>query len=175
MTTTVILGSGIIGLATAYYLSEHQPGSSIHLVDSSTELFASASGYAGGFVAKDWFQSSVASLGELSFDEHEKLADQEGGREKWGYSKSVTINYDPRGEQPFGKSSRDWLIEGASRSELVRDRQKEGREENIPRWLRRVEGDHVSVVDADGGTAIVLVPYLLSSGIRFMLRLLTSY
>lgn len=155
MTTTVILGSGIIGLSTAYYLSEHQPGSSIHLVEPSSELFASASGFAGGFVAKDWFQSSVASLGELSFEEHEKLAQQENGKEKWGYSKTVTINYDPRGEQPYGKSSKDWLIEGASRSELVRDRQKQSREEHVPTWLRRVEGDYVSLVDGDGSTAIV--------------------
>ena len=54
--STVIIGSGIIGASIAYYLSEEssdtQP-SEIHLVESSPELFASASGYAGGFLARD--------------------------------------------------------------------------------------------------------------------------
>lgn len=52
---TVILGAGIIGLSTAYYLSRSgktRP-ESIHVVDSSAELFHCASGFAGGFLAKD--------------------------------------------------------------------------------------------------------------------------
>ena len=52
---TVIVGSGIIGLATAYYLSDspRTQAQSIHLVDSAQELFECASGYAGGFLAAD--------------------------------------------------------------------------------------------------------------------------
>jgi glycine/D-amino acid oxidase-like deaminating enzyme len=54
-TTTVILGSGIIGLSTAYFLS--QSGNTnpkrIHLLDASPELFHCASGFAGGFLAAD--------------------------------------------------------------------------------------------------------------------------
>lgn len=80
MATTVILGSGVIGLSTAYYLAQHQPGSSVHLVDASPQLFASASGYAGGFLARDWFQAPAAALGALSFDAHGALAAVEGGR-----------------------------------------------------------------------------------------------
>ena len=72
-------------LSTAYYLSLSQPGSSIHLVDPSPTLFASASGRAGGFLARDWFSPSLAGLGALSFSEHKRLADEHGGREKWGY------------------------------------------------------------------------------------------
>jgi hypothetical protein len=54
-TTTVILGSGIIGLSTAYYLSGSggTDPKSIHLVDESTELFRCASGLAGGFLSAD--------------------------------------------------------------------------------------------------------------------------
>jgi glycine/D-amino acid oxidase-like deaminating enzyme len=53
--TTVILGSGIIGLSTAYYLSESgiTDPKSICLVDASPELFRCASGLAGGFLAAD--------------------------------------------------------------------------------------------------------------------------
>ncbi|KJZ74855.1 hypothetical protein HIM_05764 [Hirsutella minnesotensis 3608] len=153
MATTVILGSGIIGLSTAYYLSRHQPASSIHLVDSSSELFASASGFAGGFLAKDWFHPHSSELGALSFEAHRDLAEKHGGREKWGYSRTVTVSYEPRGRQPNGRRGEDWLLEGTSRVGLVRDKAEKHGE--VPSWLRRVEGDAVSVVDDGEGTAIV--------------------
>ena len=90
---TVILGAGIIGVSTAYYLSEHQEPSSIHLVEPSPELFSSASGHAGGFLAKDWFGPSLAALGALSFEEHRRLAEEHGGKEKWGYSPATCVGY----------------------------------------------------------------------------------
>jgi glycine/D-amino acid oxidase-like deaminating enzyme len=54
-THTVILGSGIIGLSTAFFLTEsgNTDPKSIVLLDSSAELFHCASGFAGGFCAKD--------------------------------------------------------------------------------------------------------------------------
>lgn len=169
MATTVILGSGIIGLSTALHLSRHQPGSSIHLVDSSPQLFASASGYAGGFVAKNWFQPSVASLGKLSFEEHRKLAEKEGGREKWGYSESVTLSLESWRHRPAGKNTEDWLLEDASRAEPVRDSEDEGESGVIPRWLRRVDGDIINVMDDGSGTAIVHVyPVALRISLTFL-------
>lgn len=90
---TVILGAGIIGVSTAYYLSQHQEPSTIHLVEPSPELFSSASGYAGGFLAKDWFAPSLSALGALSFEEHRRLAEEHGGREKWGYSPATCVSY----------------------------------------------------------------------------------
>lgn len=52
---TVIVGAGIIGLATAYYLSQsgRTRPESIQIIDSGAELFRCASGFAGGFLAKD--------------------------------------------------------------------------------------------------------------------------
>lgn len=72
-TSTVILGAGIIGVATAYYLSlaegnqaGEESGSSskhrIHLVENADEFFASASGKAGGFLAEDCMCFSHLSL-----------------------------------------------------------------------------------------------------------------
>jgi glycine/D-amino acid oxidase-like deaminating enzyme len=52
MGDTVIIGAGIIGLSTAFYLSEHSKRK-IHLVDSTNELFKCASGLAGGFLASN--------------------------------------------------------------------------------------------------------------------------
>ncbi|TKA59715.1 hypothetical protein B0A55_11695, partial [Friedmanniomyces simplex] len=76
-TSTVIIGAGIIGCATAYYLSRsgNTKPDTIHLVEASPELFASASGKAAGFLASDWFGPPTASLGALSFRLHKELAD----------------------------------------------------------------------------------------------------
>ncbi|KAI1092930.1 FAD dependent oxidoreductase [Rostrohypoxylon terebratum] len=116
MATTVILGAGIIGTSTAYYLSKHQPGSSIHLVEPSPELFASASGFAGGFLAKDWFSPASAALGALSFAEHRKLAEKEDGRSKWGYASSTSVSLTPK----TGEKRVDvWFRVGASRAEAA--------------------------------------------------------
>lgn len=154
MANTVILGSGVIGLSSAYYLLQHQSGDSIHLIDSANELFASASGFAGGFLAKDWFRPELMPLAELSFEEHRKLAEEENGRERWGYAKSVTVSYEPNGPLMNGKRGEDWLLEGTSRAELV-DTRREHQDGEIPGWLRRVDGDSVSVIDDGSGTAIV--------------------
>jgi glycine/D-amino acid oxidase-like deaminating enzyme len=55
MADTVIVGAGIIGLSTAFYLSSQADSQNrtIALVDSSEELFKCASGLAGGFLAAD--------------------------------------------------------------------------------------------------------------------------
>lgn len=57
----VIIGAGIMGCATAYYLTEiaKTEASKIHLVEVSPELFASASGKAAGFLASDCTSSSI--------------------------------------------------------------------------------------------------------------------
>ncbi|KAF4982326.1 hypothetical protein FZEAL_2025 [Fusarium zealandicum] len=154
MASTVIVGSGIIGIATAFYLADHQRGSTIHLVDSSSQLYASASGYAGGFIARDWFSPQLASLGALSFAEHEKLAELYNGRENWAYAKSVTVNYEPPKRRVDTRGGDDWLAEGTSRTDLVTER-GEVKDRSVPPWLRRVEGDTISAVDDGQGTAVL--------------------
>ena len=138
MTSTVILGAGIIGLSSAYYLSKRQPGSTIHLVDSSPTLFSSASGFAGGFLAKDWFPHETASLGELSFEEHRKLAEKHNGAEKWGYAKCVTLT---------GGAQR--------RSASVVGEQSVESHNNLPKWLNVQDGQSFNTEDEGDGTAIV--------------------
>jgi len=151
--TTVILGGGIIGCATAYYLSgtSHTPPSSIHIVEASPQLFASASGHAGGFLARDWFGPAVASLGALSFDLHRQLAEEHNGRGKWGYSFSTgtSMTEGPAG----GARGDDWLRDGGSRAAQA------GRHEFAagvgPAWLTRRQGAEVEVISEDDTTAQV--------------------
>ncbi|KAG9597345.1 FAD dependent oxidoreductase, partial [Aureobasidium melanogenum] len=152
--STVILGAGIIGVSTAYYLSQSKPGSSIHLVDSSPELFASASGKAGGFLAADWFGPASAPLGLLSFKLHKQLADEHDGAQKWGYSRSTGASF-AEGEDPTGEEAREgeWLESGRSRAEVA------GAHEFVegegPAWLTRRKGDGYDVVSADETVAQV--------------------
>ena len=105
---------GIIGVATAYHLSQLSPRLTIHLLDSSPSLFASASGKAAGFLARDWFPPSTASLAALSFDLHRRLAEEHDGPQQWGYSPSTTFSL-PEAQRALDKGEH-WLLEGLSRS-----------------------------------------------------------
>ena len=168
MSTTVILGAGIIGVSTAYYLSEHQPPSTIHLVEVAPELFSSASGYAGGFLAKDWFSPPVAALGALSFEQHRLLAEKKGGRDRWGYSPTTSVSYTSKPAKGSRRRGDDWLREGTSRADtassaVVTD---DLGGDKAPKWLRRVAGDEIEVIGDDGSTAQV-DPLALC---RFLLR-----
>lgn len=54
--TIVIVGAGVIGCSTAYFLAHHarlKPGTRIVVVEGS-DVAAGASGKAGGLLALDW-------------------------------------------------------------------------------------------------------------------------
>ena len=164
----MIIGAGIIGSATAYYLSESPSTTSpedIHLIESSPELFASASGYAAGFLARDWFSPTVASLGALSFDLHKQLALQHDGSTKWGHSKSTAASL----QTPTGKRGDEWLREDVSRAEaaaehdLVRGR--------VPNWLKRRIRDDVEIMSDGDNTAQVFVSIF---GPTFLVKVLSA-
>ena len=151
---TVILGAGIIGTSTAFYLSQPKsPPREIHLVEASPELFASASGYAAGFVARDWFCPALANLGELSFDLHKSLAEDNNGYERWGYSASSGTSL---AESAVAADGSDWLREGASRSVAAARTANGGG--NGPTWLKR----HSELdVMSDGRTTAQIDPLRL--------------
>ena len=157
---TVIIGTGIIGTSTAYYLTQSQyPRSNIHLVEASPDLFSSASGYAAGFLARDWFSPALANLGELSFDLHKRLAEENNGYELWGYSRSSGTSL---AESVGAANGADWLREGASRSTAASrspDVKCDG-----PKWLKR----HSELdVMSDGSTTAQVDPLRLC---QFLLK-----
>ncbi|EAW12231.1 NAD(P)/FAD-dependent oxidoreductase [Aspergillus clavatus NRRL 1] len=118
--SSVILGGGIIGSSIAYYLSQNQPSDEIHVVEASSQLFSAASGYAAGFLAKDWFAPALAPLAALSFDLHESLAAEHGGDKKWGYMKGTALSLDVSdGKKKGGARGDDWLRAGTSRAETA--------------------------------------------------------
>ena len=120
----VIIGAGIIGTSTAYFLTQLNPTREIHILESSPCLFPSSSSRAAGFLAKDWFSSSLADLGILSFDLHRSLADDNSGAEKWGYAGSTGLSLITRKTAKTLEPSsvvrgESWLLHGASRAEAA--------------------------------------------------------
>ncbi|EXJ62478.1 hypothetical protein A1O7_02915 [Cladophialophora yegresii CBS 114405] len=81
----VIVGGGIIGCTTAYFLTRHPKYNpdlhSIHLLEA-TGIASGASGKAGGLLAL-W--AYPQSLVPLSFKLHADLAKEHDGARRWGY------------------------------------------------------------------------------------------
>ena len=90
----VIVGGGIVGCSTAYYLCEKRKWiveemkkkteqDEIVVIDS-VGIAGAASGRAGGFLARDWHEGATAKLAKRSFDLHKELAERFGAS-KIGY------------------------------------------------------------------------------------------
>jgi glycine/D-amino acid oxidase-like deaminating enzyme len=101
----VIIGGGIIGCTTAYYITHHPSFSAestmLTLVEASKRGVAQgASGKAGGLVAK-WAEPK--DLAEMSFAEHVRLAKELGGEERWGWRYAQCAMWRGRGGEGEGK------------------------------------------------------------------------
>lgn len=133
--TTVIIGGGIIGTSIAYHLSNSTSASKeadVHVIDASSQLYSGASGYAGGFLARDWFEPAVAGLGALSFDLHRQLAEQNDGATKWGFMHGTAWSLD--GDMPERR-----------RAEATTSREEEnGIANEGPAWLTAGPGEAIS-------------------------------
>jgi glycine/D-amino acid oxidase-like deaminating enzyme len=82
----VICGGGVIGAATAYFLSRR--GVAPLLVEA-VAVASAASGKSGGFLALDWCDGTpLQALARRSFALHASLAEELGG--DWGYRRVTT-------------------------------------------------------------------------------------
>ncbi|RVD84828.1 uncharacterized protein DFL_003167 [Arthrobotrys flagrans] len=110
----VIIGGGIVGVSTAYYLSHHESTPSVTLIEASS-IACGASGKAGGLLALDWHGNDTASLARLSYQLHASLAEEFNGRERWGYRELTTLEIScTEGRTPKSHVAGvpDWLREG---------------------------------------------------------------
>lgn len=81
----VIIGAGIIGSTTAYFLTRHPKfNPSLHKITllEATAIASGASGKAGGLLALWAYPRQIVPL---SFNLHKQLAEEHGGKERWGY------------------------------------------------------------------------------------------
>jgi len=119
-TNIVIIGAGIIGASTAYYLAastSNSPDTTITILDSCPPA-SGASGKSGGFIARNWASGSTASLADLSFRLHDDLAAQWGGSEKWGYRRAKAVSVVGRGSS----WTKDGDIDDLGRSVRMKNR-----------------------------------------------------
>jgi glycine/D-amino acid oxidase-like deaminating enzyme len=87
MPHTVIIGAGIIGVSTAYYLSHSPSSKADHIITilDPCKPASGASGKAAGFLSRTWTSEATSSLEGLSFQLYRDLAEQYRGAEEWGY------------------------------------------------------------------------------------------
>jgi glycine/D-amino acid oxidase-like deaminating enzyme len=84
----LICGGGVIGTATAYFLSRRGIEA---IVIERTGLACAASGKSGGFLALDWCDGTpLEALARRSYSLHAKLAGELGGG--WGYRGLATYS-----------------------------------------------------------------------------------
>ena len=110
----VILGGGIQGCATAYFLAQRGVPSTIV---ERVEIAAAASGKAGGFLAGGWGDGGVTQeLHRVSFKLHEALAETLGLET---YRKIPTLSVAGGASLPDQKPPVSWLDGDVARAELM--------------------------------------------------------
>ncbi|KAH9474707.1 Putative oxidoreductase TDA3 [Psilocybe cubensis] len=171
----VIIGGGIIGCTTAYYLSRHPSSSSakITLIEASEHGPAQgASGKAGGLVARWAYPKEIV---DVSFEEHVKLAEEHNGKDRWGWRYVGCGSWEGRGETAVNLSKEEERTSNANKSlekELGlpggqkplrggKSRKKNSLPEDLD-WVHEELTDSYSPMARDGHTAQVH-PYLFTT------------
>jgi glycine/D-amino acid oxidase-like deaminating enzyme len=91
-THIIIVGAGIIGVCTAYYLTKHpdfDPKTHHITIIESKRVAGGASGKAGGLLALWAFPQQIVPL---SFNLHQELSDEYNGEQEWGYRRLTTVS-----------------------------------------------------------------------------------
>ncbi|BGP29169.1 hypothetical protein JCM10296v2_000907 [Rhodotorula toruloides] len=146
----VILGSGIVGLCTAYYTLSLSSTTKVLLIESSRSrlIAGGASSYAGGFIAcgSSWHEPPSQSLARLSWDCHRQLSDALLGESKWGYRECGAVGLAVGGTDESRSKYR--TLPGGKGKEVVK-----ADKERLPagQW---VEGEREEL-DTAGGVAQV--------------------
>ncbi|KAF7329951.1 DAO domain-containing protein [Mycena kentingensis (nom. inval.)] len=166
----VIVGGGIIGCTTAYYLTRHPrflpSKSTITLLEASAHGAAQgASGKAGGLVAKWAYPKEIVGV---SFEEHVKLAGEHNGAERWGWRFVNTGSWAGRGERVETESSAQGLLAREKSLEKTRGlsptstaRKQKGLPDDLL-WVKEHLTESYSPMAPSGATAQVH-PYLFTT------------
>ncbi|KAF2810867.1 FAD dependent oxidoreductase [Mytilinidion resinicola] len=157
----VIIGGGIIGSTTAYFLSHHpkfNPATHTITLLEATKIAGGASGKAGGLLALWAYPSCIVPL---SYRLHEELADKHGGAERWGYRAVYCGQLDAKARPNTNSSAKTKDKESVSlkkRSQKAFDLLKSA---GIPKDLDWVDPESVRAYDSmgDPSTTAQVHPY----------------
>lgn len=94
---TAIVGGGVIGLCTAYYLAKESRCTThrVIVVEAADDVFANSSGTNTGILSENEFQDDLVPLGRYSYNEWERLGSNEGFRRACGYREHVNFKLSP--------------------------------------------------------------------------------
>lgn len=116
--SVVIVGGGIMGVSTAYYLSKRKVDT---LIIEKEQLGSAASGRAGGFLAKDWCShNEMDVLAQNGFDLHMKLADEFGSACDYRRVNTYSISLSP-GKSSGSSNSPSWVNAKVKHCSLIGD------------------------------------------------------
>ncbi|KAK7042312.1 DAO domain-containing protein [Favolaschia claudopus] len=162
----VVVGGGIIGCSTAYYLTRHPKfvasEANVTLVEASVHGVAQgASGKAGGLVAKWAYPKELVNV---SFDEHVKLANEHNGKDRWGWRYVSTGSWEGTGEfptssKPSGEKSLEKTLGLPDSSNT--NRKRTGHPDDLI-WVKEHLTESYSSMAPEGATAQVH-PYLFTN------------
>lgn len=167
----VIIGGGIIGCTTAYYLSRHPSYSpsttSIMVLEASAHGVAQgASGKAGGLVAQWAYPREIV---DISFCEHVKLASEHNGQERWGFRFVGCGSWEGRGEDltrnvgtGIGTGGRRKSLEKKAGLETSTEMSSRRAHPDDLNWVKEHLTASYSPMSAPDGTAQVH-PYLFTT------------
>ncbi|CAK5263490.1 unnamed protein product [Mycena citricolor] len=164
----VIIGGGIIGCTTAYYLSRHPkyiPSEvAITVIEASSRGAAQgASGKAGGLVAKWAYPKELVSV---SFAEHVRLAEEHDGAARWGWRYVAMGRWEGKGADSGVRMPRAHEKSLEKTLGLEPDRRGTRKTKGLPDdllWVREDLTESYSSMAPDGETAQVH-PYLFTTG-----------
>ncbi|KAJ5248879.1 hypothetical protein N7468_000330 [Penicillium chermesinum] len=100
----VIVGGGIIGCCSAYFLTRHpsyDPARHKITLLEATDIAGGASGKAGGLLAEWAYPSNIVGL---SYALHRELANEHDGKNRWGYRETNCGQVVVRGRKLAEKS-----------------------------------------------------------------------
>jgi glycine/D-amino acid oxidase-like deaminating enzyme len=163
----VIIGGGIIGCTSAYYLTQHpsfDSNTQVTILETSAKGAAQgASGKAGGLVAKWAYPREIV---DVSFREHARLAKVHGGAERWGWREVGVGSWFGRGglgqvESSVGSGRKRKSLEKTAGLDSHLGRDKKGLPDNLT-WVSEDLTVKYEPMAGEGDTAQVH-PYLFTT------------
>ncbi|KAL2848937.1 hypothetical protein BJY01DRAFT_246163, partial [Aspergillus pseudoustus] len=146
--STVILGAGVIGLSTAYYLAlalnrtsssstTSTPKPPIVVIEPSCDVCPAASGEATGGLGDFGFTDQTSPLGALSYSLHKALAAAYADTKDYGFSDLAIYRLSPEGFGGQYSPPDSWGPAAPVRKSRA----------DLPDWVRRQQPDDDWVVD----------------------------
>jgi glycine/D-amino acid oxidase-like deaminating enzyme len=151
----VIIGGGIIGCTSAYYLTRHPSfDSSKHTITllEASSIAGGASGKAGGLLGLWAYPSSLVPL---SYRLHKELSDEHGGADRWGYRAVHVAQVDCIGKKADTKPNNGAKAEKENVSLQKRTKEALGklRAAGVPKELDWIDPDALRCYDEMGTPA----------------------